>query len=218
MSPVVVIATHQRLAVTTANIKSLFPYTVVLVVTDINEAEIYRDMDNVLVVIASNNPLGAKWQAGVDFAKQIPHSHIVITGSDDILAKGYIEEGVATGSHFVGLRQWYVYQDKKLYHLEYLAANGLPLGGGRIYSKKILERYGYRLFDTGANKLLDDRGWILARRHNPLVLNGPRILAVKGDWPVMNPLDLQHRNVRHLATYTREEADWFLYNCFGYSG
>lgn len=206
MNPVVVIATHRRISVTAANIKSLIPYTVVVVVSDPQEGFFLSKMSNAKVIIAPNDPLGAKWQAGVDFARTIPHTHIVITGSDDILAGGFIQTAVYKQTDFIGLRAWYVWHENKIYHLRYVAPDELPLGGGRVYSKEFLQKYDYQIFDKGRKKLLDDLGWEIAKKGNYSLVYSPKILAIKGHWPVMNPLDLRHKNVRLLKIFSGEET------------
>ena len=215
-SPIIIIATHQRYAITMANIKSLHPYTVVLLVTDLNEAELYRSADNVLVVITPNEPLGNKWQTGVDTAKQMPHSHLVITGSDDILARDYVRWASNTGKDFIGLRQWYILHDKKLYHVEYQAKDDMPLGGGRVYSKALLDKMNYQVFDSSKSKLLDDKGWEAAKESQYTLVHEPLLLAVKGDWPVMNKVDLKHKNIKLLNFYTGNDVKQAIKENFDY--
>lgn len=218
MSPVIVIATHgqERMKITGANIKSLFPYTVVLVITDINEREYYEGFENVIIVMAANNPLGLKWDAGVQAARNLPHSHIVITGSDDILSKTHIKYATIIDKDFMGLRSWYILHENKLHLLLYVAKGNLPLGGGRVYSKSFLEKIDYKIFDTGKEKLLDDLGWEKAKQGDYYLSLTPELLAVKGNWSVMNKVDLNHKNVKLLHTYENDEMNKILIEQFGY--
>lgn len=214
INPCVVIATHDRLQITTVNIKQLIGQgvKVVLVVTDINERKHYDNYD-VHIVMAPNNPLGAKWQAGVDYARSLEPSHIVITGSDDLLSVGLFEK-YCCDQALTGFHQWYVWHDNKLHLLRYLQPQ--PLGGGRIYTRQALEMFRYKLFDITKNKWLDDHTWIGSIRKEWKIYNIPEILAVKGNWPVMNKVDLNHRNVKLLATYEGDEALSIMKTKFNY--
>ncbi len=213
MNPCVVIATHDRLQITTVNIKLLVAQAVeiVIVVSDEKEADYYY-MFPVHVVYHKNNPLGAKWQAGIDYARTLDPSHIVITGSDDLLSIGFFERWCGQ-LDFTGFDHWYIWNDNKLYLLQYRAKQ--PLGGGRIYSRALLEKMNYKLFDITKNKLLDDYGWNNIGKVGCIAMN-PEILAIKGNWPVMNKVDLNHRNVKLRATYEGDEARKIMKERFNY--
>ena len=213
INPCVIIATHERLSITTTNIKLLLDQGVkiVLVVSDTREKEYYENFD-IHVVLHANHPLGAKWQFGVDKARQFDPSHIVITGSDDLLSK-YFFERYCNEWDLVGFKSWYIWNKEKLHLLDYITKQ--PLGGGRVYSKFSLEYLDYKLFDITKNKWLDDYAWekvsfAWRMQHNP------EILAVKGNWPCMNPVDLKHRNVKLIATYQGEEALKIMKEKFNY--
>lgn len=192
MNPIVVIATHQRREITTVNVLTLLLQTVVpkvvLVVSDINELQYYRKVfPEIKVVFAENSPLGKKWQAGVTEAYKIGADPVIITGSDDILERKFVEKACAwmqKGFHFVGVNHWYVYSDK-LYHFEYLSH--MPLGGGRCYSLEFLRQFNGDIFEK-KQRHLDDLGWNRVKFTNVkrIVFSDPLILSIKGNWPVMN--------------------------------
>ena len=212
-NPCVIIATDQRLSITTTNIKLLMAQgvKVVLVVSDTNEKQ-YFDQFPIHVILHPNHPLGAKWQAGVDYERQFDPSHIVITGSDDLLSKNFFEKNC---NHYpcVGFNQWFVWSNGKLYLLEYKPEQ--PLGGGRIYFRDKLKELDYQLFDKSKNKLLDDFAWY--KSNSWVVYKEPEILAIKGNWPVMNPVDLKHKNVKLIATYENDEALKIMKERFNYA-
>lgn len=216
ISPCVVIATDQRKHITTINIKQLIGQgvKVVLVVSDTMEKEYYEGFD-IHVVMAPNNPLGAKWQAGINAARQHDPSHIVITGSDDLLSIGFFKRW-CDDRIFVGFKQWRIWYNSKLYLLQYNISQ--PLGGGRVYSKSILQQLDYKLFDTTRTKLLDDKAWKDMSHYVGIntYYEPDEILAIKGHWPVMNKVDLNHRNVKLLATYEGEEARQIMSTKFNY--
>lgn len=217
MNPVVLISTHLRREITTANIRTLQAQSVVpeivLVVSDPQESHYYTKL-GVKVIIAANKPLGSKWQNGVDFARKLKPSHLIITGSDDILYKGFIEK-YCTEDYFTGLQRWYIYSKGVLYLLDYLAKQ--CLGGGRVYSRALLDAYDWQVFDRKADKLLDDKGYEMTRPNGRKIITDTGcILAVKGSWVVMNPLSLRHPNVRLVQQWDAEEAKQIIKEKFGY--
>lgn len=195
MNPSVVIATHQRLEITTRNIETLclqtLVPTIILVVSDYSEYKYYTRLNksNLIVGLEGNTPLGKKWQAGVDKAITINADPVIICGSDDILENSYVQRCcnfIESGNDFVGLRSWYIYDTKKLYQFNYHAR--IPLGGGRAYSKRFLDDIALEIFDLSSNKHLDDLGYNRVQYANAkkIILNDPAILSIKGDWPVIN--------------------------------
>lgn len=223
ITPCVLIATHQRLAITSTNIKTLqqqtLPPTIVIVCTDPYEAGYYHEIGGVRVIEAKNEPLGAKWQSGVDYCRKLNPSHLIITGSDDILCNDFVQRFCTDA--IIGLQRWYIFSPPtgRLYLFDYLAKQ--PLGGGRIYNRLFLDSCDWQLFDTGAGKLLDDKGWRIVKKPGAvirLIDNEGCILAVKGNWPVMNPLDitLQHRNARLVKQWEGDEALFLMAAKFNY--
>lgn len=232
----VILPTHERIPITTVNIRLLLAqgFEVVVVVSTPEELRYYSTLD-VYVVIVPNSPLGRKFQAGVDFARHLNPDGIVILGSDDLLSVKFskqfaikrdlvvtstrygvyeqlISEGVKVA---IGFKQWYVWSGAHLYHFEYLASQ--PLGGGRVYPRILLEALDWKLFDPTRNRLLDDYAYDkIKNSYGQRMINEPHILAVKGDWAVMNPLDLKHKNVKVLASYEGEEARQIMKTNFNY--
>jgi hypothetical protein len=214
VNPYVLIATHQRLSITKKNIDCLLACKVgiILIVSDHGEYELFKQLYPMIVVERhSNLPLGRKWQAGVNVAKKLKADPLIINGSDDILSPEFFdraEKELEKGYGFIGLKSWYVYDLKQVYKFEYLA--NLPLGGGRVYSKEMLDSCKWAIFDTSKSKHLDDLGYWKVQRSGlkHLLLWEPYILSIKGDWPVMNPADkiMTSRNARLLKKLPAEEV------------
>ena len=194
-NPVVVIATHERLEITTRNINSLkfqFPQPkIVVVCSNDQEREYYKKLD-VTVVIEGNVPLGRKWQAGVHEAHKMDADPLIILGSDDILINGFIKmalQKINEGFDFVGATHWITYDNKNIFHCQYQNNNkDFPIGSGKVYSKKILEKIGYKVFDVTGNRKLDDLGHSMMKKNsaNIYLFREPVVLAVKGNWKCMN--------------------------------
>ncbi len=198
MNVVVVIATHDRKDITTRNIKSLQLQKpqpkIVIVCSSLEELEYYKAM-GVTVVHHANTPLGAKWQAGVNVAAKMKLDALVILGSDDILSKNYLVNALSKikqGFDFVGCTHWYVHdvRNEEYLHCKYINLNeDFPIGSGKVYSAGILERIRYKLFDTMANRKLDDVGHKKIQNQNAKIFlfRTPEIMAYKGRWHMMNP-------------------------------
>lgn len=209
MNPVVVMASHCRLPITTINIKSLLNQSlrpeIVLVVSKASEMRYYKNVfPSVHVSISPNEPLGQKWQTGVSHAMQLKPNPLIISGDDDILGNDFVENAcrlVKEKTHFVGLQRWWIHHRGTAYLCDYKAKQ--PLGGGRIYSGEMLDHLEYKLFDISLRKHLDDYAWTKVNSSRLKVIctrdvekEGLLIHAIKGDWPVMNQFDLQHKNIK----------------------
>jgi hypothetical protein len=219
MNPVVLIATHQRIEITTRNIESLLrqsvkPEILLICSTEsechhwFHQYEIHKQLT---VLTCPNKPLGQKWQLGVSLMEEnYSPNPLIITGSDDILGDGFIKNAcrlVEEGNHFIGLRGWWQHKDGKGYYCKYLTKDNLPIGGGRIYSDEMLKAINYQVFDPTKDRHLDEYGWDNARKSGLkcLVLDHPEkeglsIHAIKGEWQCLNPFTLKHKNIRLLRS------------------
>ncbi len=216
MNPIVLICTHERQEITTKNINSLlaqsFVPKIVLIVSEKKEVIYFRNnFPQINVIQFPNNPLGSKWQHGVHIAHKLEADPLIITGSDDILGDGYIAMACAyvQGGHdFIGIKQFWVHQNKHAFLVEYQASQ--PIGGGRIYSKQMLETIRYKIFNISGSRRLDDQGYELVKgsglQHT--IINEVEDLAlhaIKGNWPMMNPFDRNHKNIKVLRSELSEK-------------
>lgn len=200
----VVIATHERIDITSVTIhnlqnQSLVP-DIILVVSKKSELEYYKKIfPTITVVKHRNKPIGGKWQAGVNAARKKDASAVIILGSDDILSKGYIEacqKKLDVGIDLFGLKQWFIYWEErhKLYLFHYNSP--YPLGGGRMFSKRALDKINWRLYRKDLTESLDRYSYSAANKNGirtETLINTTRsdtmILAYKGGWPVKNPIE-----------------------------
>jgi hypothetical protein len=106
-----------------------------------------------LYVESPNQPLGAKWNVGLLACQLLDVDAVMVTGSDDIINARAIEvlmEGLR-GVDWVqpdGAWMWDMETDRH-------AWMRFDPGAGRIYSRKLLERIGWRLWDEEATVKLD---------------------------------------------------------------
>jgi len=199
MNPIVLIASHQRIGITTRNVEWTLSQGagVILVVSDEAEQNYYKRMfigKAVEVISYPNNPLGAKWQRGVDFAVALKANPLIITGSDDILGDGFVKracELLEEGNHFIGIQRFWQHKNGRGFLCDYKAH--LPIGSGRVYSAEMLSRINQMVFDKTKDKHLDDLGWNNVRTSGLKVkwvrnteTEGLEIHAIKGEWILKN--------------------------------
>jgi hypothetical protein len=204
---IILIAMHRRHEVMKINLQLLSKQDceIVVVVSDFIDSNFVRSLNlsNVYVTEWPNQPLGAKWQHGVDYARTFDPDMLIILGSDDFLNADYIKNAsrLIKKYDFIGLTQWWI-KDlstprgrqetiKIRYNPQYFYC---PIGGGRIYSRKCLKDLNYQLFDSQLSRKLDNLGWDSLRyNHKFKVIDntsdeGLEILSVKGTWDMINPL------------------------------
>lgn len=216
MNPVVLICTHDRVEITATNIHALLLQSVipkiVLVCSHRNERDYFlREFPELsIVALRGNNPLGKKFQAGVDLAMGLNPNPLIITGSDDILGTDFIKTAcnyITSGVHFIGLKQWFIYHKSKLYLFDYVP--DIPLGT-RAYSLKMLLTIKGQIFDSGRDRLLDDEGYHKAKKTKlkmmivkDAIRDGLKVVSVKGEWPMMNSFEaiMKSKNCKLIRTY-----------------
>lgn len=202
-NPVVLIATHERIEITTKNIELLKKQSAVpkiIVVCSLMEELIYYKTLQVNVVLVNNSPLGTKWQSGVNLAKNMAANPLIILGSDDILIEGFIERvllKMKEGFEYIGLTTWFTYDNinNELFLSSYQGPNkDYPIGSGKVYSKILLDRFNWKVFNTKDNRRLDDQGNRMAEINGAkiFIIREPGVLAVKGNWVQLNPLRAYH--------------------------
>jgi len=215
----VAIASHQR-AVPLAVVLRTLPadWHVVLVLSPGEDVDAYNQRPNTHAFNHPNEPLGAKWQFAVDMARtHVVPDLLIITGSDDVLL-GDTEQLTATmeGTDMLGFMAFEAFDGTAHYHCKYAPHMGLPIGGGRVYTKALLDKMRGRLFDTSRNKHLDEYGYANALRHGAKVklvdeAPGLQVVALKGPWPQKNPLDKYHRSKNIIVTpipHVRHRCDY----------
>lgn len=203
MKPVILMAMWKRHAVVRRNVELLSlqtePFLLVLVYSDQEDAAFCYDLARKYIFIAAiaadNFPLGRKWQVGADYCRTIGADPLIPLGSDDFLNVDFVKNAcdLSKEKDFIGLIQWYCFDTsvKTIYRLMYVTP--FPLGGGRIYSGRLLKKLNYKIFDEEKNHHLDDFAWEKREKHWQLIdetsVYGLAILSAKGNWDQMNPLD-----------------------------
>lgn len=209
MNPTIIIATHQRLEITTNLINDLLKNQVktniVIGASLPNEIKHYQkiESDQVKVITTPNKPLGLKWQQCANYARTIKADPLIILGSDDMLSPDFVANAcnkIKQGFHFIGLKRFYVLHSKKKYTIDYKPA--MPIGGGRVYSAELLDSINWKVFNPSKNRHLDDDGWQNVLKSGKKILliqdikhHGLELTALKGNWAMMNPFNKYHPNI-----------------------
>lgn len=109
-----------------------------------------------------NLPLGKKWNAGLAYCESLDFDVLLALGSDDIIStsclsvyKRYIDEGF----DYLGWQDFYLLdtsRKKMKYWSGYQGKrNGESVGAGRMFSRSLLEKLDFKLWDSHKNKGLD---------------------------------------------------------------
>lgn len=219
---VAVMASDGRLPLVTENIRRLqaMGCDVVCVVTHVNDYAAVSKLTK-YVYTFPNRPLGAKWQHGIDMAKGLDPNLVLIAGSDDFHAPHFLENAkkiLQRGYDFVGISEWYMHDvDKGAYYKAgYVNHPEFPVGSGRLYTRHALNAISWQAFDSEANRRLDDRGYLWLQRKNARIYvsndtdaDGLQVMAVKGDWEQLNPIDrfFAAPSIRVAAV---ERPEWYV--------
>src|SRR6478736_3629846 len=168
MSVCFVIASHGRLPIVLQNVYHLLLMgEVVIVVSEKSEYNKLKETLPCHVYLAPNYPLGNKWQYAVSYAKALNPSVLITCGSDDFLSNDFIDNAkrlIQKGYDFIGANYWYMTDGVNHYKAKYKKINYFPAGSGRVFTKKCLDAINWRLFDTKANRRLDDMALAQVKR------------------------------------------------------
>jgi hypothetical protein len=111
------------------------------------------------IVKASNFNIGVKWNQGLEYCKQLDFTHLLILGSDDIFSKNLIDAYLVKDRPYIGLKDATAMSlvNGNVKHFEgYTDAlrRGESVGSGRMITKEVVNKAGYKLFKP-LNKGLD---------------------------------------------------------------
>lgn len=119
------------------------------------------------LVVAPNEPLGAKWQAGISYARHTGCDAVMCLGSDDLATPRYVlnarvlMDGDVDVVGLLGCTQWRSADDLCVDVAGYMPEHprhGEPVGSGRTFSRRLLERINWHLF-CPVQKYLDANLW-----------------------------------------------------------
>lgn len=160
--------------------------------------EMSTEYENVFYLRCPNNPVGLKWKAGVSFSRLFNPEAILIVGSDDVISLDYVRRFynlMKQGYDMIGKRVWHIVNnlDGGLYRVNYTDKVDITLGAGRMYSRRILDRFNWDAFEFLRDRCLDDLGFHMVEKMGGKVYvdddDEIQVLSVKGSWATMNSFE-----------------------------
>ena len=149
-------------------------------------------------ILAYNDmTLGAKWQMGINFARQCDPDAIMIVGSGNWFTNGWVKTlyPYLDDYDMVGSEAMYVYQirekDRVLIHWGgyHTSRKGDMLGAGRLASRRILDRADWQIYNVNQEQGLDRSMTNILRRHGAKTLTlpqGDEMILKIGSWKWKN--------------------------------
>lgn len=113
----------------------------------------------------SNDILGDKFQAGIEYAKNLEFDAMVMLGSDDILSSSCLDlyiEAIQSGYDFIGFLDCYFVDLQKKNAIYWRGYNnqrkGEPIGAWRCFSVEGLNKMNWKLWESSSNSV-DHQMW-----------------------------------------------------------
>lgn len=169
---------------------------IILIVSNESDKQ-FAIRNNIHWVYADNQPLGKKWQIGLEECKRFNPKAVLINGSDDIFSLNYIQncfKYIQNGYDIVGKNNWYILDLLKLksYKLKYKNLNVL-IGAGRMISRSFLDEINWTLFPLTKSAGLDTFCNQIFEKNNASIYemgtkNNDKIISLKGKHEALNPL------------------------------
>jgi len=181
---VCVIAAHRRLNLLNFvlwYLNKLDFYKIIAVYSRNDERRIIEKYKHKTVAVHNPNiPVSKKWQKGIKKSKEFSPDGVMILGSDDIITPGYlalVKNNIYSGVDYISNNIWYnTFITESNYYVgefSYLKQRPDGLGSGRVYSKYVLNKLNWNLYNFNKNKALDKTSYNLARKYikNKIILN-----------------------------------------------
>lgn len=121
----------------------------------------------------SNNPVSDKFNNSLRLLRNVDFDYAMILGSDDFISDNFVEVIIP---HLTN--DYFAFNDIHFYdtltgrvgYMKYENTSIAPIGAGSLFSKKLLDKMNYKLWDGGLNHGLD------TNRHKNLKASGCKIL------------------------------------------
>jgi len=152
----------------------------------------FAESHNLIYVDHKNSPLGQKWQAGLNRARELQPDAVLICGSDDLISDGWVLDYInckyvsVKKTVLYGTREWYVYNalTDEMITCNYRTREDV-IGAGRIISKELLDLLDWQIFPTEGgigcdlysyNKMIKHDIYQMTARYDKI------LLCVKAAW------------------------------------
>lgn len=172
---VCVVAAHRRIKLLNfvLNYLNKLDFRKIVVVYSLpDEKKTAKKYDKVSAVFSPNLPVSKKWQKGVEHSRKFNPDGVMILGSDDIITPGYLDyvkKQISDNYDYISNKRWYsTYLTNNNFYVgefRYLKERVDGLGSGRVYSKRVLDKLKWKLYNFNKNKSLDGTSYKLAEKH-----------------------------------------------------
>lgn len=152
----------------------------------------------------ANKPLGAKWQHGITQAKKHNPDAVLICGSDDWLTEDWIEHYwplIQAGADLAGRSRWVACNvgTQKTVFMGFKYSQDIePIGPGRMFSGRFLDRIGWNLFIPNVNSGLDrDSAEAVKKVSGRIIIDNTgsaTVACVKSNWDCRNTFESYMQN------------------------
>lgn len=198
-----VMAAHGRSGITTETIKILQKQTWPIDILMVGDSNIERGIANktgCMYIQRPNKPLGNKWQEAVYYAKTLDPDALMICGSDSWLSYKWCEIALPfvlyDNQDLVGINMFHackVYPNEKVRIIRRAYKDrrkNIPMGSGRIFSKKILDKANWHIFPKNKNRAMDINSYrkVKELKGNIKIIESEdmKILTIKSTWESIN--------------------------------
>lgn len=176
---IAVIPVHgrERLALETVRFlrRQDYPPQEIVIVGESRGEEELAEATGAIFVSHPNNPLGAKFQAGVNKARELKADALMMLGSDDWITSNWCSrmmQEIDKGFDLVGGKQLFIlslgFDARELVCLsgyQEPERRDEPLGAGRMFSRRILDKMEWKVFPEMSDGGLDGASYSLAVAH-----------------------------------------------------
>jgi len=135
----------------------------IMIYSDDQDGEFLKDQDIIAKGKFKNNPLSFKWNAGIMSLKEVDFDAVILLGSDDYIDQNFLDYVLKHIKRYdmIAFKDIYFEDNDRLYYWKGYQGNrkGEPVGAGKVYTKKFLERLNYNLFHEARDRGLDGVSW-----------------------------------------------------------
>lgn len=161
------------------------------------------------LVKCANRPLGNKWQVAINHARSLTPKSVFILGSDDFVSPEYLTRAydiicLQKKADMYGSKRWFLQTSEggflSAMYLNNEQQKNNCLGAGRLYSSDFLDENNWVLFEKYFDSGLDDYGLkkVLSHGRKGIYFDDSDgfVLSVKGNWKMLNSLNLIMKSKR----------------------
>jgi len=209
---------HQSTAIMLDNLRNL-KIDVVAVGSEGAHSRELAEAHGAVYFECENQPLGRKWQRALTLARDLNPEAVMVLGSDNIANAALFErysKALDNGAEYCGLYDAYQFNPcvwTLIHWPGYVGKRaGEPIGSARCFSKSLLDRIGWQLWDEGLSSSLD---WSATQRIN--AVNCRKFFLAQKDTEIRH-LGVKLKTTMSASLHTRADAepldplslvDWF---------